>query len=767
VASAGDVNGDGFYDLIVGAPDYDSGQTDEGVAFVFRGGVNGPSSSPDWTLQGNQTGARFGASVSSAGDVNGDGYDDVIVGSPEATNGILNEGAAYVFHGSGSGLSTSWAWREFGEWSSGHFGFSVSEAGDVNGDGYGDVIIGAPEYDADHQVEGRASVYLGSSTGLATSAVRSYYSGQAFARMGRAVSTAGDLNGDGYSDVVVGIPYYDNGQANEGQVRFYLGGPSGPAASPVATREINQAGALLGWSVAWVGDYDGDIYDEVVVGAPDYDNGQTNEGGAFLYYGNASGVSTSPWTTEGNIAGGQYGYSVGGAGDVNGDGYTEFVVGEPSYAQGRVGVWYGGPGVLTSPSFSRIGAVSGDRYGHAVAGAGDLNGDGFDDLVVGALNDDGTSGITLDGSIYFYWGNARDGLDLIPRQQQRNGTSEPPIAHLGQSTDTNGLRLRARARTPAGRGDVQMEYEVRPLGTDFTGVPTHRSGVYLTSPPASDGSRLNFSSPVDGLPGGPHYHWQMRVRTGDPFFPRSRWMGLPLLAERSKAFRTSCTSQSWYRDDDHDGYGDPSDRIDSCTQPSGYVPNPDDCDDGDTSISPEASEVCDGVDNDCDGPIDENEDRDGDGYFGVCGDDCNDGNGSINPGATEVCDGIDNDCDTVVDDLPAPTGTSELSIVQEEPGRFVISWTAVAEATVYDVVSGNLNTLHDNGGNFQTATQVCEENDLPGLSFHDHDTPGPGGGKWYLSRPVNCLTPGTYDSGSAHQQESRDDEIDGSDGACP
>ncbi len=106
VASAGDVNGDGFSDVIVGAPLFDNGETDEGRAYVYHGSASGLSTVPNWTAESNQAGARFGTSVASAGDVNGDGFSDVIVGAPFFENGESEEGLAFVYHGSGTAFVT-------------------------------------------------------------------------------------------------------------------------------------------------------------------------------------------------------------------------------------------------------------------------------------------------------------------------------------------------------------------------------------------------------------------------------------------------------------------------------------------------------------------------------------------------------------------------------------------------------------------------------------------------------------------------------------
>ncbi len=114
VACAGDVNGDGFADVIVGAASFDHGEEDEGRVFVYHGSPSGPTG-PVWSAEGDQAGAWFGASVAGAGDVNADGFSDVIVGAPEFDAPYSSEGAAFVYHGSVAGLSASPSWAAYGK----------------------------------------------------------------------------------------------------------------------------------------------------------------------------------------------------------------------------------------------------------------------------------------------------------------------------------------------------------------------------------------------------------------------------------------------------------------------------------------------------------------------------------------------------------------------------------------------------------------------------------------------------------------------------
>ncbi|MBK8553956.1 MAG: FG-GAP repeat protein [Ignavibacteria bacterium] len=138
----------------------------EGAAFVYHGSASGLSFTSNWSAESNQANALFGFSVSTAGDVNGDGYSDVIVGAFLFENGQSNEGVAFVYHGSASGLSLTLDWSVEGNSYSGEFGYSVSTAGDVNGDGYSDIIVGARSFSNGHSPEGAAFVFHGSASGL-------------------------------------------------------------------------------------------------------------------------------------------------------------------------------------------------------------------------------------------------------------------------------------------------------------------------------------------------------------------------------------------------------------------------------------------------------------------------------------------------------------------------------------------------------------------------------------------------------------------------
>jgi hypothetical protein len=422
VAAAGDVNGDGYGDVMVGG---------EGAVYVFHGGPGGIPS-------GDYTGAataivssvgEFGFSVAGAGDVNGDGYDDVIVGAPIASLGEHVEGAAFVFHGSAAGITsvdetTADAVLESNQAGSPSaiygslFGWSVDGAGDVNGDGYDDVVVGSLLYDAG-TAGGSAFVFLGGASGVGdgtpSTAHAQLSAGQAGAFLGNSVAGAGDLNGDGFGDVAVAAPGYDDPQTNEGAVFVFHGSSAGIASggpADAATRlQSNQARSSGGGFgiVDGAGDVNGDGYADLIVGDQLYDAGQTDEGAAFVFHGSPTGIPDGDAASAAAQLEADQGVSyLGGglglltnatgaaaAGDVNGDGYDDVIVGAPYFDadlvngdKGAAFLFLGGPAGIGDGSPASADAQleadeAGSFYGWSVAGAGDVNGDGQGDVVVG------------------------------------------------------------------------------------------------------------------------------------------------------------------------------------------------------------------------------------------------------------------------------------------------------------------------------------------------------------------------------------------------
>lgn len=438
VDGLGDGNGDGFSDVAVGAPLYDKGQSNEGAVFVYHGSALGININPAVTLESNQADASFGHSVAGAGDVNGDGFSDLVTGAILFDSGQKDEGAAFVFHGSAAGINANAAVvLENNQVSAAH-GWSVASAGDVNGDGYGDIVVGSYLYDNGQVNEGAAFVYHGSQAGTNPVAAVTLESNQTEAKSGISVACAGDINGDGYSDILVGVWQFDQGEANEGAVMVHQGSATGIIKTPISTMEGNQANAAMGWSAKSAGDINGDGYSDIIAGANMFDNGQVDEGAAFVWCGGPEGVSTVAATIlEGNQDATQLGWSVASAGDVNGDGYSDVIVGAPDYDNGQVdeGVVYIYEG--TSQGLEQFPTLiednrPGERFGSAISKAGDLNGDGFDDVIIGAPNYE--NGQVEEGAVIIIYGSIT-GLNLLNPVVLESNT---PYSYFGFSVSNAG-----------------------------------------------------------------------------------------------------------------------------------------------------------------------------------------------------------------------------------------------------------------------------------------------------------------------------------------
>ncbi len=341
----GDVNGDGYNDIIIGAPNYKgvepSDEAGEGAAYLYYGTEDGLELSPGWKMEGNMPQARFGAAVAGAGDINGDGFNDVIVGMPfYSYDTLTNAGKAFVYLGSADGLSTIDVWNDIGEQGGAQLGLEVNGAGDVNNDGFDDVLVGQPTYDnfADNTYTDAGAVYLYLSDGTSLSAVPdwSYFGDRKNAWLGSSAAGVGDLNGDGCDDIAIGAPGYNVGSLLGAGKAFVFYGcqetDSGLNAEPDWEFSIEQSYAHVGVDVSGGGDTNGDGYDELLVGADDFSDEQANEGTVYAFFGSQSGLSNQPgWQVEGNKNDTEFGFAVDGAGDTNGDGVTDVLVGSPAF----------------------------------------------------------------------------------------------------------------------------------------------------------------------------------------------------------------------------------------------------------------------------------------------------------------------------------------------------------------------------------------------------------------------------------------------------
>ena len=380
VSGAGDVNGDGYEDVLVGAPKYNSGTYKAGTVFAFYGSAGGLTPWPNWSFGGDQTGGDFGFSVAAAGDVNHDGYADILIGAPRYNGDQSREGRVYGFYGSATGLSASPDWQIEGDLVDAYLGWSVAPAGDVNNDSYDDVIVGAKWAADTFTNEGMVQLYLGGAAGLSSAPVWTRFGGQPGASLGTAVSAAGDLNQDNYDDFLVGVPLHNGSQEDAGQVLIFCGNSSGQPGEPCQTINGSKLDERLGEAVSGIGDITGDGTAEFIIGAPGQD-------AATVY----SGLNSSPiWTAVSGQENTQFGTAVH-LSDINGDSYADAIIGAFTYSadqatEGKIFVYYGGiTGLDATPSWIAEGNKAEAEFGFAL-GTSDVDGDAQAELLVGSPN---------------------------------------------------------------------------------------------------------------------------------------------------------------------------------------------------------------------------------------------------------------------------------------------------------------------------------------------------------------------------------------------
>jgi len=354
------VNGDGFADVLLGYEDHSRTMFRQGRVVLFQGSPSGLRAMPSWAFEGTQEYSRLGRTMGSAGSINADDLSDIIVGVSGYGGNQFEEGQALIFAGAANGMSARPVWAVEGDHVWRGFGVPVSGAGDVDGDGYDDVLVGGNG----EQSWSPPRVYLGGAAGLS---VQPAWHGFPVDQL----AAAGDVNGDGYDDVLLGLARFEDGRfpyrIEEGLVALYHGSESGLESVPHWQIEGNASRAHLGSSVAGAGDINGDGYDDVLVGS---------SAGTHVHYGTAEGL-----TTRSGIL--LPAYDGRAAGDVNGDGFDDVIfMGPPAHT---ATVHLGSPwGLAREPIWSVV--IDTTNHWGAVS-AGDVNGDGLDDLIARSQTD--------------------------------------------------------------------------------------------------------------------------------------------------------------------------------------------------------------------------------------------------------------------------------------------------------------------------------------------------------------------------------------------
>jgi hypothetical protein len=358
--------------------------------------------------------SRFAVAISELEDQNGDGRWEILVGAPEDDSGGTDDGRVYLWYG-GRALPAGADLVMTGDLNEG-FGFAVERVGDVDDDGYGDFAVGAPSYDGSGTDRGRVYLFLGG-PGLSATPDVILESPSPTSHFGHAVSAAGDFDGDGIDDFIVGAPFGDIAGFDAGEAYIYYGRRSWPGT--VAGADLTLRGQIggdhFGWDVTDLGRFFGDMTDCVAVGAPFNNTHGGMDGGAVYIYRGADMLPPDDQAdlelgnNNGVPAGSEFGYVVRGLGDWSGDGHPDLAVGAPfdnaaGLAAGLVEIYFGGAGPDTLADRYVRGESGEDHFGMSLADAGNVLGSSLPDLLIGAPSQSDSG--DLAGRAYIYAGGS-------------------------------------------------------------------------------------------------------------------------------------------------------------------------------------------------------------------------------------------------------------------------------------------------------------------------------------------------------------------------
>ena len=549
---------------------------------------------------------------------------------------------------------------------------------------------------------------------------------------GMALDGAGDINGDGYGDIIVGAGGQDNVGSESGGAYVYYGSSGGidTTTEDKLTASDAASGDWFGRNVGGGGDFNADGYDDVVVAAHDRDETTYNEGAVYVYYGSASGIDT---TSEQRIMASdaatadRFGQDVAVAGDINGDGYADLIVGsiyddDNGSDSGSAYIYYGSASGIDTATEDKLTASDGsasDWFGLTVSGAGDIDADGYDDVIVGTWKGDGT--VANSGTVYIYYGTA-SGIDASSEQMLE--ASDATFNHVYGGAISSGGDINAD-----GYGDVLVGaiygtgtyvYYGTASGIDTTSEQILTNGSYF-------GWGLSNAGDVDNdgyddiivhqLGSGAYilHGTSTGVDTADM-----------ISIEPDDITGTTGFTPAFAGDVNNDGYSDViggASSEDSVASDAGAVfvfhgePDADgdgigeslDCDDDDASIGVAYAHY---VDGDGDGygagsTVDVCPDTDG---YAEPGGDCDDNDDSSFPGGTETCDGADNDCDGTTDEddaVDAPTWYADTDA--DSYGNASVTDVACAASTGY--VADNTDCDDGSSTTYPGADEYCDGHD--------------------------------------------------------
>jgi hypothetical protein len=692
-----DLNGDGIDDLVVGVPGDDTAAPAAGAVYIYYGPIE-PSdvtlpinmeasdTDADVVILGSGPNEYLGWAVDAAGDIDGDEYNDLVIGAPAFLFSNYPAGYAVLISG-GENLDPviqveDGAALLVGENSGDDFGHAVSGM-DVQGDGFGDVIVGAPYNDEAGADAGSVYAFLGPMDGLLEAGRDDdgHFTGSTSARAGWSLANLGDFSGDGFDDLAIGAYRDTTGGTSAGAVHVVFGNQFLPSPLPLVDADVVITGGYndrVGASVSSAGDLDGDGTNDLLFGASTHwalGVGLFNSGAAYVVAGGQASGSNLLSRTDSDITiiGATANATAGSAvasGDFNGDGEGDLLIGSEKattlngFQTGSAHVVLG-PLVVgdllkldTESDFSVQGGSFWAYTGARVA-SGDLNNDGYDDMVVAGwsenigLASNGQTGIFLGGS---------DDVDVRRFYADTDGDGFGDSAVFEEACDTPlvGVWVENADDCDDARDDI---YPGAPeLACD--GVDYNCDGV--VGDPGVDSDLDGFAACEECDDDDADINPDADELCGD---------GIDNNCDGLVDDPSATNADIYYIDLDLDGYGNDAIPLPGCEEPTGFLVDltliGGDCNDGDDDINPDAFEYCDLVDNNCDGNIDEAgalgeaawyADTDGDGFgdyensISSCDEpggytadfyDCDDSDPLVYPGADEICDYKDNDCDGI------------------------------------------------------------------------------------------------------------------------